>query len=252
MTRAASPAGAQSASKGKSPGVIGSYLQRSELPLTSLVFVLPMLIIYEVGAHALPGTGSTYPELVAFQLMRQFFLFFGANGRYLPALAVVGILLTWHIARNDPWKVKPSTLVTMGIESALLGVPLIFICILMADWLPLAAPWQAKAIMSFGAGIYEELIFRLCAMTMLSVLLTDLLRLQKGVAMGLMVLIPAVLFSLYHYLGDEHFALGSFLFRTVAGIYFGVIFLCRGFGVTAGSHAAYDIWIVGLAALYGR
>lgn len=252
MSRAASPSGAAGAARARSPGLVGSYLQRSELPLTSLLFVLPMLIIYEVGAHALPGSGGTYPELVAFQLMRQFFLFFGANGRYLPALAVVGILLTWHIARNDAWKVAPGTLVSMFVESVLLGVPLIFICVLMADWLPLSAPWQSKAIMSFGAGIYEELIFRLCAMTILSVLLTDLLKLKKGVAMALMVITPAILFSLYHYLGDEQFAVGSFLFRTVAGVYFGIIFLCRGFGITAGSHAAYDIWIVGLSAFYGR
>jgi hypothetical protein len=89
-------------------------------------------------------------------------------------------------------------------------------------------------------------------MTVLSLLLVDVLKMKRGLASVFMVLVPAVLFSAYHYLGDERFALGSFLFRSLAGIYFGLIFLVRGFGITAGSHAAYDIWIVALLAWHGR
>jgi len=33
----------------------------------------------------------------------------------------------------------------------------------------------------------------------------------------------------------------EFGFRTIAGIYFAVLFAIRGFGVTAGTHAFYDI-----------
>ena len=58
-----------------------------------------------------------------------------------------------------------------------------------------------------------------------------------------MVATSAVLFSLYHYLGPESFHWQSFVFRTLAGIYFGCLFLTRGFGVTAGSHATYDILV---------
>ena len=54
--------------------------------------------------------------------------------------------------------------------------------------------------------------------------------------------------QLYHYLGPETFTWKTCLFRTLAGIYFGGIFICRGFGVTAGCHAIYDIMILSLAA----
>jgi hypothetical protein len=57
------------------------------------------------------------------------------------------------------------------------------------------------------------------------------------------VLGSAVAFSAYHYLGAEQFDLPTFAFRTVAGVYFGGMFLARGFGVTAGSHAAYDVLV---------
>ena len=230
----------------------GGYLHQSELPLTSLVFVLPFLVIYELGTHTFADPYA-YPQLVAFRLMRDFFGLFGATGQYLPALAVVGILLAWHIARNDPWRVRASTLVGMFAESVFLSIPLIFVCLALASYLPLAGgDLGGKAIMSLGAGIYEELIFRLCAMTLMHLALIDLLKMQRPIAICLILVLPAVLFSLYHYLGDETFAMGSFVFRTVAGIYFGIIFLVRGFGITAGAHAAYDIWIVLLVIWNGR
>lgn len=229
-----------------------SYFRASERPLASLFFVLPFLLIYELGSHVFRLDQIRF-ELVAFRLARQFFLFFGATGRFIPALAVVGVLLTWHIARKDGWKVRPGTLVGMTIESILLGMPLILACLALAHYLPLAGlkgEMQAGIIISLGAGIYEEMIFRLFAMTLLSLLLVDLLKLRHSVAVVVIVLVPALLFSGYHYLGDEHFAVGSFIFRCLAGLYFGVIFMARGFGVTAGSHAAYDIWIIGLAAWF--
>jgi hypothetical protein len=64
----------------------------------------------------------------------------------------------------------------------------------------------------------------------------------------LMVVISGIAFSFYHYLGNEQFSWKTCLFRSVAGIYFGGIFLCRGFGITAGSHAAYDVIVCVLAA----
>jgi hypothetical protein len=47
-------------------------------------------------------------------------------------------------------------------------------------------------------------------------------------------------------LGNEPFRFWTFAFRTLAGVYFGVVFLCRGFGVTAGSHVAYDVCVVAM------
>jgi membrane protease YdiL (CAAX protease family) len=86
-------------------------------------------------------------------------------------------------------------------------------------------------------------------MTALMLILGDLLGMKQQWASVLMVLISAVLFSLYHYLGNEPFQVRSFVFRTVAGIYFAILFLVRGFGVTCGCHIAYDIVIVTLQAI---
>src|SRR6476620_9814971 len=76
------------------------YLRRSELPLASLVFLLPFIVLYELGTRqfASDPAHQTEQRIIAFNLMQQFFHLFGATGRYMPALAVVGILLGCHIA----------------------------------------------------------------------------------------------------------------------------------------------------------
>jgi Type II CAAX prenyl endopeptidase Rce1-like len=227
-----------------------SYFDSSWLPWPSLIFLLPLMLIYEFGTRlfAVDPIHHTQVRILAFDLIQDFFLFFGVTGRQIPPLAVIAILLAWHIARGDAWKFKLGILPKMAIESLLLGLPVILLSIVCARHLPLSYPasanWREMLVLSVGAGIYEELIFRLIAFTLLAVLLLDMMKVRMAIAGPLIVLIPAVLFSLYHYLGPEHFSMQSFVFRTLAGIYFGVIFLCRGFGITAGAHAAYDIIIV--------
>jgi Type II CAAX prenyl endopeptidase Rce1-like len=228
------------------------YFARSELPLTSLVFILPLVIIYEIGTRYLTTAAQAGldQEIIAFRKIQEFFALFGITGRHLPAIAVVGILLACHIARRDAWTVDLFTLGGMVVESLLLGLPLIGMSLLLARYFPLSAgysPGDVKdnLIMSAGAGVYEELVFRLAMFPLLSLLLKDALRIRRAWSYLLVVLISAICFSAYHYLmPTEHFRTRTFVFRTLAGIYFGVLFITRGFGVTAGSHTAYDIMIM--------
>ena len=236
-------------------GGSNGYLTQSERPLTSLVFLLPLILAYEVGTlYLMDGSAEGHPQqIIAFVMMRRFFEMFGATGSYLPALAVVSILLSWHLARRDAWSVRVDVLVGMVLESVVLAVPVLVIGYVLSTYVPLspAGGGQAKemVILSIGAGVYEELVFRLVLLNLLSLLLHNALEL-KGVWVGaLMVLTSGVLFSAYHRLGDSHaLHVQPFTFRTLAGIYFALLFLARGFGITAASHAAYDVMIVMLTA----
>ncbi len=227
------------------------YLEQSERPLAGLLFLLPWMIFYELGRRFYPAQTS---DIIAFRLMQQFFSLFGAYGRALPALAVVGILLAWHIARNDAWRMRWGTYALMFGECLALGMPVMLLSLLCKHYVPMSASAAVhdtapRIILSLGAGIYEELVFRLIGFTLLSLILADLLNLPRKWALVLTVLIPAILFSLYHYLGEEDPALQTFAFRMLAGVYFGLIFIYRGFGITAGSHAAYDVLLVVLPIL---
>jgi membrane protease YdiL (CAAX protease family) len=235
-----------------------NYLERSELPLTSLLFLMPLLILYELGTrwYLSDPVGST-EQIRAFSLMQQFFQMFGATARHLPAVAVIVLLLSWHIARNDPWTLYPRTCLGMAVESCAMAIPLVVIghavmYYMQSIHLMASDSTRSLLILNVGAGIYEELVFRLIAFTALSFLLRDLLHLSKWTSAVGMVLISALLFSGYHYLGNEQFELPSFAFRTVAGIYLGGMFLVRGFGITVGAHAAYDIFITLQSGLISR
>ena len=102
------------------------------------------------------------------------------------------------------------------------------------------------AVGFLGAGIYEELLFRLI---LLSFVAWGFRRagMKPWLAMIVAALATSVLFAAAHCVGasGEPFRLFSFVFRFVAGMFFSVVFIYRGFGIAAGSHAAYDI-LVGL------
>jgi hypothetical protein len=142
----------------------------------------------------------------------------------------------------------------MGIESVLLALPLILISALLAriDYpmlMNLDALSGSEVVLSIGAGIYEELIFRLIGFALIHFVLVDFLSIRASIALPVMVILSGIGFSLYHYWGPEAFEVQTFAFRTLAGIYFGAVMIWRGFGVTAGCHASYDLLICGLRAL---
>ena len=107
----------------------------------------------------------------------------------------------------------------------------------------------ANIITGIGAGIYEELVFRLILICLLMLLFQDVLRLTHKNSIVLAVLISAALFSAHHHIdlfsgqpnANDPFNSIRFAFRTIAGIYFAVLFAIRGFGITAGTHAFYDM-----------
>jgi len=224
--------------------LLDRYFEQSERPLHSLIFVLPLIVLYQFSPTTNPA------QLIAFELLDRFFRFFGASGLIVPPLAVVGILLVWHLARGDKWEVNLGTLLGMLLESALLTLPLFALAVAVSRFqvrIPLMAlrgNWLSLITLSMGAGVYEELVFRLMLLTTLHFLLVDLLRVPEKRAILLMVTSSAILFSFYHYLGYEQFAWKTCLFRTIAGIYFATLFLCRGFGITAGCHFTYDALVV--------
>jgi len=107
----------------------------------------------------------------------------------------------------------------------------------------------ANIITGIGAGIYEELVFRLILICVLMLFFQDVLRLSHKSSIIFSVLVSAALFSAHHHIifldgrlaASVPFSWLEFGFRTTAGVYFAVVFAIRGFGIAAGTHAFYDI-----------
>src|SRR5579862_8607112 len=83
----------------------GGYLEQTTLPLTNLAFLLPLIVLYEVGTrwYASDPVSHVEQQIKAFTWIQQFFMSLGVTGKYMPAAAVVSILLACHVVRNDAW-----------------------------------------------------------------------------------------------------------------------------------------------------
>lgn len=231
-----------------------TYAADAKRPLSSLVFLLPLILAYEVGLFLIDPRAplGQQDRVIAYHLMQMFFHMFGATGFFLPGFLIIVLLLSTHLVSHQPWTVRWSTILGMLGESVMWTLPLFALnnSIRFTAGLP-RHNWLENVVISTGAGVYEELIFRLILITAAVILLEDVLRFGKQQSVVLAVIVAAVLFALHHHqpLGTEPFALGPFAFRTIAGVYLGVLFLCRGYGITAGCHALYNVILVTLAAI---
>jgi len=210
-------------------------------------------------------------------------------------LAVLVILLALQLTSRASWKVRLKDLLPMAGECIVLAIPLIVLSLLLnrpvtvppqqhggvvANAAVVASagygdmgiraqpassprpqarnPFLVNVITGIGAGIYEELLFRLILICALMLLLQDVIGLEHTTSMIISIGVSAALFSLHHHIIFMHgrfdqtavFNWPPFLFRTMAGVYFAGLFAVRGFGITAGTHAFYDILAAAMNAFF--
>lgn len=223
-----------------------SYWALSRMPLTSLVFILPLVLAYEGGVLFL---GRSSPRNGADVWLRHILDALGFGEYFLlPVLTILG-LLAWQHIEYDRWRFSPWVLVGMAAECLLLAVVLVGLARLQSRLWPLqVGPGMegifARFIGFCGAGLYEEVLFRLL---MLPAVAWGLERIGTPPSSSIpwSAVLTSLLFSAAHYVGPlgDTFGLYSFTFRTMAGLFFALLFVVRGFGIAAGTHAAYDMLV---------
>lgn len=234
------------------------YWTLTRRPLNSLVFLVPLLVLYEWGVRHSSAANAGALRNGADAWLRWGLGTLGlADAWLLPGL-VAGGLLVWHVAGRYRWVIAFNTYFGMLAESLLFALCLVLIGqaahlgaekfgseLATVGVVPRDA-WN-RSIGFIGAGIYEEVLFRL-ALLPLVIGVLRLIRLPASAAVIMAVFITSVLFSAAHFVGPgaDSFERFSFFFRTIAGAFFAVLFLSRGFGITVGAHAGYDL-LVGLA-----
>lgn len=240
------------------------YLDLSRRPLHVLVFLLPLLIAYELGAIVYLSSADEHAAatIAARRMLAAFFDTFGVVGLHLPAAALVTVLVLWHVLERDRWIIRPPVLLGMALEACIWTVPLALMAVLLVGSgdgpkpPPAAAslaqniyelPWQARLTISAGAGIYEELLFRMIGIAAVHALLADVMRVKEVIARVAAVAVTAVAFMVYHGVGAGSLPPEVSAFYLLSGVYFGTLFLIRGFGLAVAVHALYDtLALVGL------
>ena len=240
------------------PQASQEYWFQSRQPLTCLVFLLPLLVAYELGVLYLGGSDPGALRNGADFWMRGWLQSIGRGYASVLPFLVVAVLLIWHLWSRFPWRLSLETLLGMFAESVLFAFCLIVIAQLQdltfRTWLaPVSASVPsaigvhglALRVVSFlGAGVYEEVMFRLLLLP-LCFAFFRLTRVPVNWAAALSVVSTSLLFSLAHYIGPsgDVFLVSTFIFRALAGLFFAGLFVVRGFGITVGCHAAYDLLV---------
>lgn len=258
-----------------------SYLDRTSRPIYALAYLAFFIVLYEIGtiliSPAQLSEALTQPHIrvVAFVWVQNLLELLGFSQRLTwlaTPLVVVVILVALQITSRTRWAVSAKDFVPMTLECILLAVPLVVLSILVnhpAASADLQASGENTAgasrllvdiVTGIGAGIYEELVFRLILICLLMLLFQDLLGITRQRSIIFSVLISAALFSAHHHIFfvngrfgvGEVFSMAKFIFRVLAGVYFAVLFAVRGFGIAAGTHAFYNIIAAVLnACLFG-
>ena len=101
-------------------------------------------------------------------------------------------------------------------------------------------------MLSLGAGLYEELLFRVLLVSALAAGARAVFGWSMKGAGVFATLVGALIFSAFHYIGPfgDPFRLTSFTFRALSGVAFSALYLLRGFGITAWTHSLYDAFLL--------
>ena len=221
--------------------------------LTSLILVFPLFIIYQVGVlFTLPMLNGA--DFVTTLLFASLGLTLKGYLLFLASVVVAFALALALLKRKQQFngRVFLPVILESSIYALTMGSLIILVMTKVLGVSPTLAvglPEQGlltRVVMSLGAGVYEETVFRLGLLSGCAAIFDRLLGMSRWAALASAFLLSSVVFSLVHYLpptGDP-FGFGSFTFRLLAGVAFATLYKLRGFAVAVYTHAFYDIFVL--------
>jgi membrane protease YdiL (CAAX protease family) len=229
------------------------YLSATCHPWSCVLFLFPLLAIYEAGVFLVGGGQPDALRNGADTWLRTALQNVGLSALYCAPLLLAVVLLGWSWLRRDDrprehlviWvgMTAESVIFAFGLWGVSRGLaPLVHGLGILVDYPAASDPALEQVISFVGAGIYEEMLFRLLLFSALAWGFQVAEVPSAGLLAGL---ISSVLFAAAHNIGPhgESFVPYVFLFRTLAGGYFALLYRFRGFGIGVGAHAGYDVLV---------
>jgi membrane protease YdiL (CAAX protease family) len=236
-----------------------AYFAATKTATYGFLAALPLLALYEVGILLANGGQMMQVRVGADVWLKSLLALLGGTGWMALGLVVllIGAAVFWAERRRRP-PIRARFFGLIVAESLGYAVVLAFLVggvvgLLFGVWaLPANAlaqvarmPLGLQLALSIGAGLYEELVFRVLLVGGLFLLVRRFVP-ARNRAYLVAALVGALLFSLVHYVGayGDPFTLASFSFRFLFGLALNGVFLLRGFAVAAWTHALYDVLVV--------
>ena len=226
-------------------GILKNYWKETHRPVYSAALVLPFLCLYHAGTVVLNATYINGADALIIRILGAL----SVRSMFTSALVLMVYFAVWQYRTRASLKINHRIVLLSFLES--MGLALILLLLFgrlmphLSASMPAVREGITNLVLYCGAGIYEELVFRAFLLGLLVLLFRNVLHLKQNTAAISAAIAGALLFSLFHYIGPagDILSLGSFAQRTLAGLYFSVIYVTRGFGITAACHAFYDILI---------
>jgi membrane protease YdiL (CAAX protease family) len=221
--------------------------------LTSLVLVIPLFIVYQVGVlFTLPMLNGA--DFVTTLLLRDLHLSIPAYLGFVGGVVVVFLVALSRLKKRQHF--QTGVIVPVLLESTVyaltMGSLIVFVMTEIFRFSPRLAGGIAdssvlsRLVMSIGAGLYEETVFRLGLLTGLVAIFERVLGWRRWMSVAAAFVASSFLFSAMHHIGPlgDDLTLGVFTFRFLAGVFFGLLFWFRGFAVAVYTHAIYDVYVL--------
>jgi membrane protease YdiL (CAAX protease family) len=223
-----------------------SYLRKTRDPFANLVLVLPLVLVYGAGVVFLDPRAFNGADVITERL-------YGLLGPQWLGLVYGAVALGFVLAirrMNRTGALHSGAYGLIVAESLVYAVLLGEVTVRILWHLGFGPrdpvfelPLLTRMLVSIGAGVNEELVFRLMMIGGLLPVMSWIFRGRRNLALGLLVVVSSVLFSAAHFLA-EPFSLEKFVFRLVCGVLFALIYRGRGFAVAVYTHALYDIRVL--------
>ena len=228
-----------------------SYLLKSKTSFYSFLFTLPLFFLYEINIFFLSWDDILVVRNGADFLMRNILESFDIYGLYgLGLVFFLGLLVTYifFIKEDQQQEVNINFLFIMLAESMLWSAVLYFLLFKFMVLLmnPVGKTILQQVTLAVGAGIYEEFLFRVLLIAGLSSILGFVFMWDKTFKNIIAVVLSGGIFSAFHFMGEygDFFSMELFLIRFFAGLILGVLYMYRGFGITAYTHSIYDLIVL--------
>jgi hypothetical protein len=199
----------------------------------SLVLIFPLLLAYEIGVLFSGRVNG------ADVVTRALYALLANRTLYLLVHAVIAALFLVWIRRGQRWgTLRLEVVAPVVLEAAIYAMTLgAAISLVLERLLGLGIDGHS-IVAALGAGVHEELVFRL-GVLVACVAILGASRLRVAIAFA----ISAVIFAAAHHLGagGEPFTWHVLAFRTLAGLAFASIFWFRSLAHAVYAHVLYDL-----------
>ncbi|MAG59053.1 MAG: hypothetical protein CMJ83_22425 [Planctomycetes bacterium] len=223
-----------------------SYLEDSKQWEIAVLLTVPLFVVYEIGLLLFSDGGVRNAADV--MITKDLLQVHGRTGGLILNGAV--FLLFLVAAARGRSRFAPGMLLLLFLESALWSRLIPLMGYLTAGLDGLRIGWDrdlwTDVALGVGAGLYEELLFRLGFVAGGFVLLHRAFGVDRIWAAVIAVLVSSALFSGFHHIGDfgEPWNVQVFTFRFLAGVVLGLLMVFRGLAVCCWTHALYNVGLL--------